>query len=106
MKKTTEQIKNEVINYLTKTSMHTFLKPKMTFDWSTSTYQYDYNDSTKFNVIKEGNDFKVVDGEKSYIIDIDQKIKYYGDDAKCVIKHSLFLDKKMKSIKSRSKILK
>jgi hypothetical protein len=31
--KTTDQIKQEVINYLDKTSKHTFIKPKATFKW-------------------------------------------------------------------------
>jgi len=69
--KTKEQIKQEIVNYLTKTSIHTFIKPKATFKWKQegSHYEYDYNEFTYFKVIKIGEDF-------------------------------YFLDKKMKSVKS------
>ncbi len=104
--KTVEQIKQEIVNYLTKTSIHTFIKPKATFKWKTegSYYEYDYNDFTYFKVIKNEDEFfqleKNGNNYKLSKIDVDTYIKYYGNNAKCVISNNLFLDKKMKSVKS------
>ena len=109
--KTTEQIKQEIVNYLTKTSIHTFIKPKSTWKWKQegSHYEYDYNEFTYFKVIKIGEDFFYLENNNGqntpttyrlYKIDIDSKIKYWGNNTKCVLSNSLFLDKKMKSIKS------
>ena len=106
--KTQEQIKQEIVNYLTKTSQHTFIKPKVTFKWKTegSYHEYDYNDFTYFKVIKIEEDFYYLEkqnGTSNYKlnkIDIDYYIKYWGNNAKCVISNNLFLDKKMKSVKS------
>jgi hypothetical protein len=102
--KTTEQIKQEIVNYLTKTSQHTFVKPKVTYNWTQRENEYDYNDFTYFKVIKIEDDFfKLCGNQKSYNltkIDIDNYIRYYGNNAKCVLSHNLFLDKKMKSVKS------
>jgi len=102
--KTVEQNKQEVINYLTKTSIHTFLKPKATFKWGDSTkpgyYEYDYENSTYFKVFNEGEKWVYIEDGKIKNLDIDHYIKYYGNSAKCVISHKLFLDKKMKSIRN------
>jgi hypothetical protein len=108
--KTTEQIKQEIVNYLTKTSQHTFVKPKATFKWGDSKtpgyYEYDYNEFTYFKVIKIEEDFYYLEKQNSNSkyklskIDIDIYIKYYGNNTKCVISNNLFLDKKMKSVKS------
>jgi len=107
--KTTEQIKQEIVNYLTKTSIHTFVKPKATFKWGDSKtpgyYEYDYNEFTYFKVIKKEDEFFQLEksGSSNYKlskIDIDTYIKYYGNNAKCVLSNNLFLDKKMKSVKS------
>ena len=63
--KTQEQIKKEVINYLDKTSLHVFIKPKSTFDWKESKYNYDYKDFTYFKVIKESdNVYKILEDGK------------------------------------------
>jgi predicted GH43/DUF377 family glycosyl hydrolase len=100
--KTTEQIKQEIVNYLTKTSQHTFVKPKSTYKWSQTgpQYEYDYNEFTYFKVIKIEDEFFKLENNKLTKIDIDYYIKYYGNNAKCVLTHNLFLDKKMKSVKS------
>lgn len=104
--KTQEQIKQEIVNYLTKTSIHTFIKPKATFKWDkeNSRYEYDYNEFTYFKVIKSDDSFFQLENNGSSYkltkIDIDTYIKYYGNNAKCVISNNLFLDKKMKSVKS------
>lgn len=102
--KTTEQIKQEIVNYLTKTSQHTFVKPKATFKWGDSKtpgyYEYDYNEFTYFKVIKNEDEFLQLENNKLTKINIDTYIKYYGNNAKCVISNNLFLDKKMKSVKS------
>ena len=85
--KTKEQIKEEVTNYLTKTSQHTF----------------EYSDGKLFKVIKELDGFFVVD-ENSYTkvrkIDIDSNIGYYGGNTKNVLKQSLFLNKDLKSVRT------
>jgi predicted GH43/DUF377 family glycosyl hydrolase len=85
--KTKEQIKEEVFNYLTKTSKHTF----------------QYEDGKIFKVVKEGEDFFIID-DKSYTkvrkFDIDTNITYYSGNTKNVLKHSLFLNKNLKSIRT------
>ena len=100
--KTKEQIKQEIVNYLTKTSIHTFIKPKATFKWKQegSHYEYDYNEFTYFKVIKIDEDFYYIENSKLHKIDIDHYINYWSNNAKCVLSNSLFLDKKMKSVKS------
>lgn len=102
--KNVEQIKQEIVNYLTKTSIHTFVKPKATFKWGDSKtpgcYEYDYNEFTYFKVIKFEDEFFKLENDKLTKIDIDNYIKYYGSNAKCVLSQNLFLDKKMKSVKS------
>ena len=87
--KTKEQHKQEVIDYLTKTSKHTF----------------QYPDGSLYKIIKDEDKFFVVD-EKAHSnykvreINIAQQIIYYGNNTKCVIKHQLFLDRKTKSIRT------
>ena len=100
--KTTEQIKQEIVNYLTKTSIHTFVKPKATYKRSQtgSQYEYDYEDFTYFKVIKVEDEFFKLENDKLTKIEIAHYIKYYGNNAKCVLSNNLFLDKKMKSVKS------
>ena len=105
--KTQEQIKQEIVNYLTKTAEHTFIKPKATFKWDKekSYYEYDYNEFTYFKVlVKDGEFFHLekngVGNYRMSKIDIDYYIKYYGNNTKCVISNNLFLGKKMKSVKS------
>lgn len=105
--KTQEQIKQEIVSYLTKTAGHTFIKPKATFKWEKdqSYYEYDYNEFTYFKVLVKDGEFFYLEknGSGNYRmskIDIDYYIKYYGNNAKCVISNNLFLGKKMKSVKS------
>jgi len=91
--KTNDQIKQELINYLVKTSKHTF----------------SYEDGKLFKVVNiDESDsavsgFKIVD-ESSFIktspINIGNYISNYGSNAKCVLKHNLFLNRKLKSIKT------
>ena len=82
--KTTEQIKSEVVNYLNNTSKHLFVNEKGEF----------------YKVLVEGNNFIVIDGEKVSTFNIDEQVSWYDVNTKNVIKHSLFLNKKLKSIKS------
>jgi hypothetical protein len=99
--KTEAQIKKEVINYLEKTSMHTFLKPKATFKWGNQNtpgyYEYDYENGTYFKVFKEGEDWFKIDEGKIGKIGLDW---FYENNTKCVTRHRLFLGKNMKSIKN------
>lgn len=99
--KTQEQIRKEVIDYLNKTSLHVFIKPKSTFDWEESKYNYDYNDFTYFKVIKVSDEkYKILENNIIRDIDYEYYIKNYNDNSKCVIKHILFLNKGMKGIKN------
>lgn len=86
MKKTNEQIKKEIVSYLTKTSQHTFITPNGSY----------------FKVIKEGDSFMKYEGDNLSPIGIDNMIRYYEDNSKCVLKHRLFLDKKMLAVKNKS----
>ena len=98
--KTNEQITKEVINYLNKTSDHVFLKPKSSYDWNTTTYTYDYENSTYFRVLKKEDGYYILEDDKVRKFDCEYYIKYFGNNAKNVIKHSLFLNKKMKGVKN------
>jgi len=85
MEKSINQIKNETVSYLTKTSKHTFTKP----------------DGTFFKVIGDGNgNFQVFENGKIRNIDVDDILKWYGPNSKNVIKHKLFLNKDMKSVRN------
>jgi hypothetical protein len=63
-------------------------------------YEYDYENSTYFKVFNEGEKWFYIEDDKIKNLDIDYYIKYYGNNAKCVISHKLFLDKKMKCIRN------
>lgn len=111
--KTQEQIKQEVINYLNKTSKHTFIKPKATFKWgdvnTSGYYEYDYENITYFLVLDAGEiDFEkwlIFEDNKNRELDIEFYLKHYGANAKNVISNILFLNKKMKSIKRTKKVI-
>jgi hypothetical protein len=107
--KTTEQIKQEIVSYLTKTSTHTFIKPSAKFKFGNSEtpgyYEYDYNDFTYFKMMVKDGEFYYLEKRdrndyKLYPINIESCIAYYGNNAKCVLSRGLFLDKKMKSVRS------
>ena len=102
--KTLEQNKQEVINYLTKTSIHTFLKPKATFKWgdynNPGYYEYDFENGTYFKVFSQDDKWFYIEDDKIKNLDIDHYLKYYGGNAKCVISHILFLNKNMKSVRN------
>lgn len=72
--KTNQQIKSEVINYLKKSSNHLFQIG---------------NDEHKIII---HNDYYIrITGKHFVVNDINKIIEYYGNNAKNVIKHSLFL---------------
>ncbi len=73
--KTQEQLKNEVVNYLTRTSQHLFMDTKGSF----------------YKVFVDGDKFIVIKDEKSTVYDINNYVKWYSQNAKCTIKHMLFL---------------
>lgn len=105
--KTKEQIKIDVINYLTKTSQHIFIKPRPKFIWTVekSYYEYDYDDFTYMRVFKENGEFFYLEYTifgyyKVNKINIDLYVERYSNNAKCIISNKLFLDRKMKSIKN------
>lgn len=96
-----KNIKQEIVSYLTKTSGHTFIKPKskcINKDGKIEV-EYDYHDFTYFKVFKNGEDFTYLENDKVNKLDTDYYIKYWGSNAKDVLSKSLFLDKKMKSIR-------
>lgn len=72
--KNVEQIKAEVLNYLTKTSNHLFTIGDV-----------------EHKILLEGDFYIVINGNNSYVNNIDNMIGYYGNNTKCVIKHQLFL---------------
>ena len=77
------------------------IKPKSTFDWKESKYNYDYKDFTYFKVIKESdNVYKILEDGKIRDLNYEYYIKNYNENSKCVIKNMLFIDKKMKSVKT------
>jgi hypothetical protein len=83
--KTTEENKSEVLNYLNKSSKHLFTI-----------------NGVEHKVLVEGNFYIRITGKEISIGDIDKMISYYGSNAKCVIKHELFLNPRYynKDIKS------
>lgn len=80
--KTTEQIKSEVINYLNKTSQHTFINKKGDF----------------YKILLEGDFYIVINGDKVTVNKVDDSIRYHDVNTKCVIKQSLFLIPSLSSI--------
>ena len=72
--KTKEQIKTEVMNYLEKTTKHLFLIS-----------------GSEHRIILHGDYVIRVTGEDVSVQSIDYIINCYVSNAKCVIKHSLFL---------------
>ncbi len=100
-----KNIKQEVMNYLTKTAQHTFIKPKATFKFAEDRYEYDFENGTYFKVFIDGDKVKYLDysdGYKKYKVselDVDYYIKTYKGNALNVISHILFLNKNMKSIR-------
>ena len=79
--------KQEVISYLTKTSKHFFKNEKgdtLEVKFNPETGEFSYNGSRVYNI----NGF----------------LENYKENAKCVIKHMLFLNKKFKSVK-RPKVI-
>ncbi len=73
--KTQEQIKTEVVNYLTKTSQHLFVDTKGSF----------------YKIFIDGDKFIVIKDDKTAVYDINNYVKWYAQHAKCVVKHLLFL---------------
>ncbi|MEN6293821.1 MAG: hypothetical protein ABFD07_17620 [Methanobacterium sp.] len=95
--KTKEQVQNEVNTYLTKTSQHVFSS---------------FGGNKYFRVVET----VTIDGDKIWFviwldknlepnsIDRSYDITWYSDpNTKCVIKHSLFLNKGMESVKLKKK---
>lgn len=97
--KTNEQLRTDVVNYLTKVSKHVYIKPNVNDE-----------DFTYFKVIKDDN-FKILKFnhiKKEYFIhnlDIEFFIKNWSDP-KTVISDTLFANKKMIAIKNNSKFRK
>jgi hypothetical protein len=72
--KTQEQIKAEVLNYLTKTTGHLFTIGR-----------------SEHKILLEGDFYIAITGNNISINNINTMISYYGNNTKCVIKHQLFL---------------
>lgn len=79
--------RKQVTNYLDLTSKHLFMNYKKLF-----------------TIVKIDNDYYSISCDKDLTnikfgkIDIDKQIEWYKANSKCVIKHSLFLNKKYVSI--------
>lgn len=102
--KTNEQIKLEVINYLEKTSKHLFNKPS-SIRLTSDGIEHSYDKLNLFKVIKVDDVFKYLEDGKIKNINIDDLVNYYKENSKCVIKHRLFLNKGIKSIKNKREYL-
>jgi hypothetical protein len=85
--KTNEQIKQEIVNYLTKTSYHLF-------NYNNGIFKV-YRGGDRFYIIDTGSNFNKVKE-----IDINRYVSNCGSNAKCVLKHSLFLGKEVTSVKN------
>lgn len=72
--KNVEQIKSEVLNYLTKTTGHLFTIGK-----------------SEHKILLEGDFYIIINGNNVSVSNINTMIGYYGNNTKCVIKHQLFL---------------
>ena len=94
--KTNEQIKQELVKYLTKTSFHTFV----------------YENGDLFKVVKVEDKFYIINQgslQKVKEIDIDRHMNYYNivtpggyhcNNSKFMLKRMLFGDKILKSVRS------
>lgn len=92
MKKTEQQNRQDVINYLEKTSKHLFTRQK---DGVVSYEPKDFfriikNDDETFSILKNGRTTK---------FDFDNTVQYYKENSKDVIKDRLFINKGFTSIK-------
>lgn len=85
--KNKEQIKQEIVNYLTKTSFHAFKSE------SGELFKV-VNIDGKFYTINDGSINKVRE------INIDNYIDNFGNNAKCILKNYLFLNRKLHSVKN------
>lgn len=72
--KTQEQINTEVKNYLNKSTKHLFLI-----------------NGVEHKILVEGDFIIRITGKDVSVSQISKKIGWYGSNAKCVIKHDLFL---------------
>ena len=90
-------MKTEIKQYLKKTSKHLFTNKengkyfKVKFDGDSDTFTTIESNGISPNIIRTHN--------------INSYIEGYGINAKCVIKHSLFLNKKFLSVKRSKNIL-
>jgi len=101
--KTKEQNKSEVINYLRKTSKHLFKVPKCTFNFSESIYVYDYDSEnlSYMRIVEQDDEFYILrQDSKSNVTKVKILFNKIDGNTKCTIKHSIFLGKMSKSIKS------
>jgi hypothetical protein len=67
-------------------------------------YEYDYQNGSIFKVIKEGDNYQILEDGKLRKLDFEYYISYYKSNSKCVVKNNLFLEKKMKGIKNSRKV--
>jgi len=93
---TKEESKKQVIEYLNKTSQHVF-------EVNASRYNKERVYLKVFQT-KEGG-YKVLDGERVRDINVDNTVNYYGGNAKNIIKQSLFLDRKAKSVRQNKYVM-
>ena len=89
--KTTEQIKSEVVSYLNKTSNHLFA------DKNGQIYKLIIEDDNFIFIVMDKD---AINGRVIGTYNVNEHISWYGGNAKNVIKHKLFLGKKLHSIKN------
>lgn len=88
MEKQIEENRRKVIDYLEKTSLHVFV---LGGDSESPKY---------LKVIKDEDNFLLLNGSKIKPIGVDWFLNYYKSNTKCVIKHMIFLNKGAKSIRN------
>lgn len=92
VQKSIDQLKVELINYLTKTSKHTFVKK----DEKDNYFKLINNDG-KFKILKKdkkSGHYNILD------LNLDYYLKYLGPNSKCILKNMLFLNNNYISIKN------
>ena len=93
---TKEESKNRTISYLEKTSNHLFELKANQFS----------SEKVYLKVFKDGDTFKVLDGDRIREINIDRTLGYYGGNTENVISNGLFVGRKANAVKQNKYIRK
>jgi hypothetical protein len=97
MKKRNE--KELILEYLRKTKKHLFLKPKREFNYQTGNWEFDWDSPIYFRIVKKGDEYFTIEGDKIRPINVDQIIKNFGKNSPKITKDSLFRGTGMKAVR-------